>query len=227
MSNINKNWFYKLSELNTDKLVIENWISAIFFDDVSKPIDLELWENSKVEIYGVLQNVDDFNLNVFSNHESSTLKVRYLLLAWESEITKAKIKSSLEASHTKSDLKIVSIVQNNWFIDIDWIVEIWSWIEKVDWHLLEENIFLWNSGKVRWIPTLLVKSDDVKASHACRIERISDDKLFYLRSRGIEKENAVSMMIEAKVVDLFSCLSMIDSEFYNNLIKNILEKVKN
>ncbi|MBT3727553.1 hypothetical protein HOG21_08115 [bacterium] len=33
------------------------------------------------------------------------------------------------------------------------------------------------------MPTLLVRSDDVKASHSCKMERISDEKLFYLRSR--------------------------------------------
>jgi hypothetical protein len=36
----------------------------------------------------------------------------------------------------------------------------------------------------------------------------------------------MSMMIEAKVVDLFNCLSMVDNDFYESLILDILKKVK-
>ncbi|MDR2640471.1 MAG: SufD family Fe-S cluster assembly protein [Candidatus Peribacteria bacterium] len=32
-------------------------------------------------------------------------------------------------------------------------------------------------------PKLLVESNDVKASHSCKIERINKDKMFYLASR--------------------------------------------
>ena len=106
---INKNWFYKLSEINFEKIIVEPWVSAIFFDDAKKSFSIELSENSKVEIYSVLQWTDNYNLDVISNHESSSLKVRYLLLAWEKEITKARISSSMQASHTKSDLKILSV----------------------------------------------------------------------------------------------------------------------
>jgi Fe-S cluster assembly scaffold protein SufB len=38
-------------------------------------------------------------------------------------------------------------------------------------------------AKIRGIPTLLVASSDVKANHSCAIEKISDSKIFYLRSR--------------------------------------------
>jgi hypothetical protein len=34
------------------------------------------------------------------------------------------------------------------------------------------------------------------------------------------------MMIEAKIIDLFSCISMLDSKFYEELIDSILEKIK-
>ena len=109
---------------------------------------------------------------------------------------------------------------------MDWIIKINENVEKVDWNLNEENLFLGNTWKVNWIPTLLVRSDDVKASHACKMERISDDKLFYLRSRWVGRDNALSMMIEAKVKGLFSCISMLDNDFYEKLVDNILKKIK-
>lgn len=42
-------------------------------------------------------------------------------------------------------------------------------------------------------------SDDVEAGHAARIERIPDEKLYYLRARGIPRDDATVMMIRSSV----------------------------
>mgnify|MGYP004000461779 FL=1 len=223
---ITKNWFYKLSEFTTNEINIEDNLIVAIFDDLNENLNIEIWENSRLEFYSLIEKIDDLNINFLQKKESSILQVRCLLLSKDSNKIKTRIYSELWASKTKSDIQIISIIWNNWEVDLDWIIQINENIEKVDWNLNEENLFLGNSWKVNWIPTLLVRSDDVKASHACKMERISDDKLFYLRSRWVGKENALSMMIEAKIKGLFSCISMLDNEFYEKLLDNILKKIK-
>ena len=226
MSKIDKNWFYKISEFNTDKITIEDNLIVAIFDDLNNNVDIEIWENSRVEFYSVLENREDFKVHFVQNKVNSDLKVNYLLLSKDNIKLKAKIYSELSGDSVKSDVKIISIIWNDGFIDLDWIIKIGEWIKKVDANLVEENLFLGNSGKIKWIPTLLVRSDDVKASHSCKMEKISDERLFYLRSRWIGKENALNMMIEAKVKSLFLCLSMLDNDFYEELIESILVKIK-
>ena len=223
---ITKNWFYKLSEFKASEIFIEDNLIVAIFDDLNENLNIEIWENSRVEFYSLIEKIDDLNINFLQKKESSILQVRCLLLSKDSNKIKTRIYSELWTSKTKSDIQIISIIWNNWEVDLDWIIQINENIEKVDWNLNEENLFLGNSWKVNWIPTLLVRSDDVKASHACKMERISDDKLFYLRSRWVGKENALSMMIEAKLKGLFSCISMLDNEFYEKLLDNILKKIK-
>ncbi len=224
--NINKNWFYKLSEFKSENIIIEDNLVVSLFDDLNNNIEINIWENSKVEFYSVLENREDFRINFIQNKNNSTLKVNYLLLSKDDVKLKSKIYSELSADFTKSNIHIISIIWSDWFIDLDWIIQINEWIKKVDANLVEDNLFLWNSWKIKWIPTLLVRSDDVKASHACRMERISDEKLFYLRSRWIDRGNALSVMIEAKIKSLFSCLSMLDNDFYEELMESIIEKIK-
>jgi Fe-S cluster assembly scaffold protein SufB len=65
----------------------------------------------------------------------------------------------------------------------------------------------------------------VKANHSCAIEKISDSKIFYLRSRWVWKENALQMMVEWYIVDLFKCLNMIDKDFYEKLVLEIKENI--
>lgn len=61
-------------------------------------------------------------------------------------------------------------------------------------------------------------SDDVEAGHAARIERVSDEKLYYLRARGIPKDDATVMMIESAVAGLFEGLG---EEYYKKIIDKV------
>jgi len=224
-----KSWFYKLSEIVWENITIEKDLIVTFFDDSNKNCFIEIWENSKVEMYWILENSNNFKLKVNQNKLNSNLKIHYLILANNNIINwtknNVKIESILNADFVKSNLKILSIVWDDWVVNLDWIIKIEEGIKKVDWNLDEENIFLWNTGVVNWIPTLLVRSDDVKASHACKIEKISDEKLFYLRAKWIWKENALQMMVVAKIENLFSCLNMYSPKIYDKLIGNILNKI--
>lgn len=79
---------------------------------------------------------------------------------------------------------------------------------------------------MRGLPTLLVHSNDVKASHACNMERISDDKLFYLRSRGLPKQDATVIMLESYIAKIYEGLDEVNEDLYNEIKERILERVK-
>lgn len=75
---------------------------------------------------------------------------------------------------------------------------------------------------MRGVPTLLVHSDDVKASHACNMEQISDEKLFYLRSRGMTKDDATMLMLESYIAKAFTGLQELDEDLFDSLKSQIL-----
>ena len=222
---ITKSWFYKTSELGESEIIVVDNLAITIFDDLNTSLDMSIWENSYVEFFWFSCNSTQ-DINIVQKRVWSKLHFRYLIYSDKSIDNKIKISSEIFSNKVLSDVKILSIAWENGNINLDWIIKINSWVNWVKAKLIEENLFLWNKWKICWIPTLLVESNDVEASHACKIERISDDKLFYLRSRWVWKENAMRMIIEAKVFDLFKCLSMIDNKFYDELIERILEKIK-
>ena len=65
----------------------------------------------------------------------------------------------------------------------------------------------------------MVHSDDVEAGHAARIERVSDEKLYYLRARGIPKDDATVMMIRSSVAKVFERL---DEEYQEKILEKVL-----
>ena len=59
----------------------------------------------------------------------------------------------------------------------------------------ENRIININDGKSTICPNLLIDSYDVVSSHAAYIGKFSDDVLFYLMSRGINKKKAYELLI--------------------------------
>jgi len=222
---ITKSWFYKLSEINASEIILWDNLAITIFDDIKNNININIWKNSNVEFFWFSENISK-NITLTQYESWSKLHFRYLIYSQIPKESKIKISSEISWENNHSDIKILSIIWENWNINLDWILKIEKNSKWIKWKLIEDNLFLWNKWKIRGIPTLLVESDDIEASHACKMERISDEKLFYMRSRWIWKQNALTMIIDAKIFDLFKCLSMINKDFYDKLLENILTKIK-
>lgn len=217
---ITKSWFYKIKNIGENKIEVWENLTVILFDYSWISFDLIIWENSKVEFYWFLnwkKTLTEFNFNSFQDLDNSAFKLRYLLFSKCFSKIKSRIKSEISSNNSKADLKIISILWENWNIDLDWIIKINKDLRKVEARLIEENIFLWDNWSFSWFPTLLVESEDVIASHSCKIEKIDDRKLFYLRSRWINKDKATNMLLESYFVDLFKCIWMVDRILYEDL----------
>ncbi len=174
--------------------------------------------NTKLRWCGIISGNSDYDL--WFRTESGESIVRILLLATNNEQLKTKVHSKLSNSHTVTNIHILSLVGESGIIVLNGTVQIDSDIQKVKWHILEENIFLGSRGNIRWIPSLLVHSDDVEAGHAARIERVSDEKLYYLRSRGIPRDDATVMMIRSSVSALFDGL---DEKYQDEVMEKVLK----
>ncbi len=62
---------------------------------------------------------------------------------------------------------------------------------------LKENILMLSEkASATATPNLEINTDDVKCSHAATISQIPEEHLFYLMSRGINREDAKALIIE-------------------------------
>jgi len=224
MKTLTENKLYSSNELESE-IHIADGVSAMIYDeaDILRKVTFGVWASLKY--FGYFETESSFDKHFLINGDDSRCEVFSLLSSRGEKIT-AKINGELASNGSFLDINIVSFVSDNGFIDLDGIVHITEGIEKVEWYLSEENIFLGNSGKVRGLPTLLVQSDDVKAAHACNMERISDDKLFYLRSRGLPREDATVLMLESYISKIFWDLQESYEDIFTSAKERILARIK-
>lgn len=230
MIEITKNWFYKFSDLDLKwkKVKIADNLKVAIYDDLEskEKIIIKIWENSRLDYFSFFDKQWVHNKHFILKKGNTEVSVKSLIFSTNNDIIESQIIWELDASNTEINLDILSFVGEKWNIKLDWILQINKNLKKVKWRLDENNIFLWDKWKISGIPTLYVATNDIEAGHSCKMERISDDKLFYLRSRWIWKLNALQIMIESKIKNLFSDLEDYGKDFYEHIMEEILEKIK-
>ncbi len=76
--------------------------------------------------------------------------------------------------------------------------------QKTNAYQSNKNIVLSKSASINTKPQLEIFADDVKCSHGCTIGQLDAEALYYLRTRGISKENAQAMLLNAFAEDIVS-----------------------
>jgi hypothetical protein len=228
---IEKSWFYKLSEvLNGDTTIeIENNLEVVLFDSLEGDLKIQVWASSKLQYFSYFSwaawEEKSYKKEIILVWEWAQSYIQSMNYAEENNLF-VRIWSESLTNNGRLDTNILSFAGKGGKIAIDGILRIEKDTSWNKWELDEENIFLWSDAQISGIPTLYVETNDMEAGHACRMERISDEKLFYLRSRGLGRENALAIMIEAKIKNIFSDLEDTDADFYKALLEEILATIQ-
>jgi Fe-S cluster assembly protein SufD len=69
--------------------------------------------------------------------------------------------------------------------------------QKTNAYQSNRNILLDNTASIFTKPQLEIFADDVRCSHGATIGQLDDEAMFYLRSRGLDKEQAQSLLLKA------------------------------
>ena len=75
--------------------------------------------------------------------------------------------------------------------------------QKTDAFQFNQNLLLSETAEVNAKPELEIYADDVKCSHGATTGELDEEMLFYLRSRGLNKEEAKKLLIEGFINELF------------------------
>ena len=75
--------------------------------------------------------------------------------------------------------------------------------QKTDAFQFNQNLLLSENAEVNAKPELEIYADDVKCSHGATTGELDEQMLFYLRSRGLNREEAKKLLIEGFINELF------------------------
>lgn len=212
----NKNGFFLIDETSPSVIdVLPNVNIKILVVNTKKPLTINLEAGSKVDFFWFFSDVCPIKIFFHQNEPSSQLFIHTLFYNHKEALT-SQIKSYIHANDCSSRVDITWLVASQ-KLSLDSVIEIEKWITWVEAHLDIENVFLSENGSVSSIPTLLVRSDDVIASHGSKTHRIEEEKLFYLMSRGLSYEESLAIMVEWYFMRHFAPLKELHKDKFQEL----------
>nr|QMS47961.1 iron-sulfur cluster assembly protein SufD [uncultured bacterium] len=72
--------------------------------------------------------------------------------------------------------------------------------------LSNKNLLLSETAEIDTQPVLVIHADEVKAAHGATVGRLDETALFYLRSRGLGREQARQLLMQAFLREPLSAL---------------------
>ncbi len=214
-------------ENNLDDLLIPENVQAHIVDVVhgqewKKKIIIE--EGAELTYLLVCED-SSLDVSIINHGDNSQATIFCLFVGSQDSVTKSTITGALRASHTTSDMYLLSLLWNHSNIHVDGSVDIGPSIIKASGHLMEENLILGEKIKIKTLPMLDVRSNDVSASHGCKIDKVDAHKLFYMTSRWIKQTDANKLIVEWYVTNILEHFKKIDEETIKQLQTMIVQKV--
>ena len=91
--------------------------------------------------------------------------------------------------------------------------------QKTDAHQTNRNLLLSEDAEMRTQPQLEIYADDVKATHGASTGQLDESALFYMQQRGIDKQKARQLLVNAFMKDVLATIS--DDELREQLLNSI------
>lgn len=213
---INKPFDEYLVITSAKKIVISEGLNVKLIDNnIESDLEIEIKQDSYVKLLTVETN----NSNLLVNNNGELEYVRISLLDNESNFTinlnkenaslNAKLLSIAKGSkqnfhqlvnhnkpNTSSVISNFGVALDKAQISFDTTGKIYNKMSKSKCSQLSKGIIMDDDSKITSLPILLIDEYDVEANHGASIGKMSDDDLFYLMSRGLNKTEAFLLMLE-------------------------------
>ena len=79
--------------------------------------------------------------------------------------------------------------------------------QKTEAHQTNRNLVLSDTAEMRTQPQLEIYADDVKATHGASTGQLDESALFYMQQRGIDKQKARQLLVNAFMKDVLNTIS--------------------
>ena len=102
--------------------------------------------------------------------------------------------------------------------------------QQTDSKQLSRTILLSDRSRAWAVPSLEIIADDVQCTHGATVSDLSEEELFYLRSRGMDRQMARNLLMYGFAEDVCTCVEPLMLEALGTdkgLQKRLIERLQN
>lgn len=200
-----ENWSHNTYNLNTKRAIVHeagevNWVSGNMGSGVTMlyPSSVLIGKGAKSDNLGVV-------------------------IAGENQVQDTGAKAIHLAPETTSTIRSKSISKDGGIGNYRGLIKVSDKAPGSSASLVCDSLLLDSESEANTFPTVMNKQDDVTISHEATIGRIGEEELFYLESRGLNRDDAIRMVINGFVEPITKALPLEYAVEFNRLIELEME----
>lgn len=158
-----------------------------------------VWQNERSEfVYWGLRAKNNFlneRIQVRLQGSQASTQIRHLTFGQEKQQADIEVNAYHEAPSTKSDLIVRTAAADRHVAIYRGLIDIEEGARGSKGYQSGRALLLSRKAVVDNLPELAIKTNDVQCSHGVTTTHIDDEALFYMRSRGLSREEARKLAI--------------------------------
>lgn len=148
------------------------------------------------------------NIHVDLDGEHSDVQIYGLYLMDKKQHIDNQMKINHNVANCNSNEKFKGILDDEATAVFNGHVLVAPNAQKTNAYQNNSNIILTDKAKINTMPFLEIYADDVKCSHGTSTGQIDQDAMFYMRQRGIKKEEARMLLMYAFAAEISNHISI-------------------
>lgn len=168
---------------------------------ITKPGDytIDVRNDSKIMLYIVQVNNQSKPINCQVNLIEDGAETEIVGGFWQQGDDQSQLNIVIhhQARNTKANFMMKGVLDGKSKARFNGLIKIDQNAQQVESFLEHRTLLLSEDATVEPIPSLKIKANDVKASHAATVSGLLDDDLFYLQTRGINKKQTTKMLVKS------------------------------
>lgn len=128
--------------------------------------------------------------------KGSSAKVFGLFIGQKTDSIDWDFKIYHQKSQTKADILIKGVLDNLATIQFNGVLAVEPKLIEVESILRHHTLLLSDSAKALVVPSLEIKSDEAKVTHASSLATLDEEQLFYLYSRNYSYVKAKDLLVQ-------------------------------
>lgn len=118
----------------------------------------------------------------------------------------SQVKTQIKVIHNspglKSNTKIKAVLYDQAQLDVRGDLIINKGAKQTDTYLKIDVLMISEGSKAVAVPSLEIMEDEVKGGHGATVGNLDEEQLFYLTARGLNKKEALEVLVEGFIADI-------------------------
>jgi Fe-S cluster assembly protein SufD len=196
---------------------------TIFIEDLTKDMDFQIDDRQDVTYliisYGEVSRKLSLKFKITGSHAKVT--ILGIIFGFGKKNFVLSTLQDHQKGGSQSDLLIKSVMKDNSVFDYKGMININKNAYKSNAYQKNQNLMLSKNAQVISKPYLEILANDVRCTHGVTISNIDSQSLYYLNSRGLDKNSAKKLLLYGYLNDVLAKIQDV------KIIGKVEEKLNN